>query len=158
MERRVSNAGIYGAAAISALIAFVSLFFNFSVVRGGTFRRTGFHIFQSGSGLNIALVVLTVIIALAIITIAVMRAAGMLRDHVYGYVFATLGTALAVLSLIMFITVIRISWAGATHTYTRGFGLILNLIFSILTAVLCFAPLLMDRAAGKDRRHTHEAR
>jgi len=156
MERRVTNAGIYGAAALSALIAFVALFFNFSVVRGGTFRRTGFQIFQSGSGLNIALVALTVGVAVAIITIAVMRAAGMLRDNVYGYIFAALGVTLTVLSFIMFLTVTRISWAGATHTYTRGFGLILNLIFSLLTTVLCFAPLLMDRAT--DRRSTHEAR
>ncbi|MCL2821868.1 MAG: hypothetical protein FWD86_01530 [Firmicutes bacterium] len=152
MEKRTSSIAIYAFAAISALVALVSMFFNFVVVRGVAFRRTGFSIFQSGSILNIVLVVAFIIVAVSVMVLTIARAGGKMHERSNGRAITILGVIMAILSFVLFMTVTRISWAGFNHTATtRGAGLIVNLVFSILTALLCFAPMFIERPT----RHHH---
>jgi len=156
MEKKHAGTGLYVLTGLVALAALVTKFFRYVVVRGAAFRRTGFNIFQSGNALNIVLLVLLLIATISVIVLSFGRAGGAFRTETAGRALMILGVSMAVLSFILFMTATRITWAGFNHVYHRGGGLIGNLVLSIITAVLSFVPLLIDRTDSRSRhRHTH---
>ncbi|MCL2555625.1 MAG: hypothetical protein FWE03_01215 [Firmicutes bacterium] len=153
MEKRNTNTGLYVLTGLVALAALATMFFRFIVVRGVTFRRTGFHIFQSGNALNIVLMILLILATVSVIVLSFGRAGGAFGTEKAGKALMILGVSMAVLSFVLFMTATRINWIGFSHVYRRGGGLIGNLILSIITAALSFVPLLTDRSEEHRNKH-----
>lgn len=144
-ESRTKNfmLALNGMAIIGAILMILSLFFKFTIY--GDIARTGFEIFKSENIASKVYIIISLILAAIIIIFGILRILDMVSSNLFSVMFAIAGIVLIVMSIIMFISLKYVTFAGIeADLQARGIGAILFLIFSIIAGLCATGAFIIE--------------